>query len=285
MTILTYIDLKKRIGMIRFNDYLDKLSIVKVLSFFLLLMLVLTLIPMISNFYLGSLFFKFILYAIMLVFFIYAFKKIDLKENNGNSFLTALKNEYKSIFDVSDIYQVSFIVIANILFVSAIYFVLKYLSAMSFIQFDSSLFGDFTALGIDALLVYLLAVVILSPIIEEILFRGLILRRFNMELDNLTFAILISSILFGICHNFGGILGAILFGICASILYIKSRNILVPILAHFLNNLASFLLALSGIESFIQGNSAAIALIIILAIISNFVLFKAILKEWPKEME
>ena len=267
--------------MIRFNDYLDKLSIVKVLSFFLLVMLILTLIPMIFNFNLGSLFFKLVLYAVMLVFFVYLFKKIDFKENNDNSFLLALKNEYNLIFDVSDIYQVSFIVIANILFVSAIYFVLKYLSAISFIHFDSSLFGDFTALGIDALLVYLLAVVILSPIIEEILFRGVILRRFNMEMNSLTLAILISSILFGICHNFG----AILFGICASILYIKSRNILVPILAHFLNNLASFLLALSGIENFIQGSSIAIALIIILAIISNFVLFRAILKEWPKEME
>ena len=274
-----------RVCMIRFNDYLDKLSIVKVLSFFLLVMLILTLIPMIFNFNLGSLFFKLVLYAVMLVFFVYLFKKIDLKENNDNSFLLALKNEYNSIFDVSDIYQVSFIVIANILFVSAIYFVLKYLSAISFIHFDSSLFGDFTALGIDALLVYLLAVVILSPIIEEILFRGVILRRFNMEMNSLTLAILISSILFGICHNFGGILGAILFGICAAILYIKSRNILVPILAHFLNNLASFLLALSGIENFIQGSSIAIALIIILAIIFNFVLFRAILKEWPKEME
>ncbi len=271
--------------MIRFNDYLDKLSIIKVLSVFLVVMAILTLIPTVFDFYLGSLFFKLVLYAIMLVFFVYSFKKIDLKENNANSFVSVLKNEYESIFDVASIYQVSFIVIANILFVSAIYFILKYLSAISIIQFDSSLFGDFTSLSMVVLIVYLLAVVILSPIIEEILFRGLILRRFNRELDNLSLAILISSILFGICHSFGGIMGAILFGICVSILYINSRNILVPIFAHFLNNILSFLLALSGIEVFIQGNSIAIALIIILAIVSNLVLFRGIIKEWPKEME
>ena len=86
--------------MIRFNDYLDRLSIIKVLSFFLLVILVLTLIPMISDIYLGSLFFKFVLYAVMLLFFVYNFKKMDLSEANGSLFLDTLKNEYKSIFDV-----------------------------------------------------------------------------------------------------------------------------------------------------------------------------------------
>ena len=244
--------------MIRFNDYLDRLSIIKVLSFFLFVILVLTLIPMISDIYLGSLFFKFVLYAVMLLFFVYNFKKMDLSEGNGNSFLDALRNEYKSIFDVSN--------------------------AISIIQFDSSLFGDFSSLGIDVMILYLLAIVVLTPIIEEILFRGIFLRRFNDGFNNLTVAILLSSLLFGICHSFGGILGAILFGICVSILYIKSRNILVAIFAHFLNNLISFVLALSGIENFIEGNFIAIVLIFILAIVSNFILFRAIINEWPNEL-
>ncbi len=267
--------------MIRLNDFLDRLSIINVLSIFLLIILILSLIPMIFNIHLGNLFFKFILYGIMLLFFAYELNKIDIEEI---SFKTALRNEFDSIFEVSDIYHISFIVIANILFVSAVYFVLKYLSHLSIISFNSPLFGDFTRLSISILALYFLTVVILSPIIEELLFRGIFLRRFNKEL-NVTLAILFTSVLFGFCHNFGGILGAILFGICVAILYIKSKNILVPIFAHFLNNLLSFLLALGGIEYFIQSNSIAIFLIIILAIVSNFVLFKAIFSEWPKEME
>ena len=268
--------------MIRLNDFLDRLSIIKVLSFFLFLILLLTLIHILFKFNLGSLTFKFILYFIMLLFFAYKLNKIDLGEISVKD---AIKNEYDSIFKVSDIYHISFIVIANILFVSAIYFLLRYLSILSIIQFDSPLFGDFSSLSLYISVLYLLTVVILSPIIEELLFRGIFLRRFNKELDNVTLAILISSILFGICHSFGGILGAILFGICVSILYIKSRNILVPIFAHFLNNLISFLLALSGIEYFVQGNLIVIAVIIVLAIVSNFILFKAIIDEWPSEME
>lgn len=267
--------------MIRLNDFLDRLSLIKVLSFFLLIILVLTLIPMVFKFYLGNLFFKFILYGIMILFFAYELNKLDFDEI---SFKTALRNEFDSIFKVSDIYHVSFIVIANILFVSAVYFILKYLSHLSIIGFDSPLFGDFRTLGISTLALYFLTVVIFSPIIEELLFRGLFLRRFNKEL-NVTLTILITSVLFGLCHNFGGILGAILFGICVAILYIKSKNILVPIFAHFLNNLVSFLLALSGIEYLIQSNLIVIILIIILAIVSNFVLFKAIFSEWPNDME
>ena len=267
--------------MIRLNDFLDRLSILKVLSFFLLMIIVLTLIPMALDLNFGNLFFKFILYCIMLLFFAYELNKIDFDEI---SFKTALRNEFDSIFEVSDIYHISFIVIADILFVSAIYFILKYLSYLSIIGFNSPLFGDFRTLSLSVLALYFLTIVVFSPIIEELLFRGIFLRRFNKEL-NVTLAILITSVLFGLCHNFGGILGAILFGICVAILYIKSKNILVPIFAHFLNNLLSFLLALSGIEYLIQSNSIIILLIIVLAIVSNFVLFKAIFSEWPKEME
>ena len=273
------------INMINLNDYLDRLSIIKVLAFFLLVMLIFTLIPMIFDFYLGNLIFKLFLYGIMLVFFIYKFNEVDSKEFQSRFyFINALKNDFDSLFKVSKFHHIVFIVVANILFVSAVYFFLSYLDGLSLIQFSAPLFGDFSSLNMDVISIYFLSVVILSPIIEEFLFRGIFLRRFNIVLDNLTLSILLSSILFGICHNFGGILGAILFGICVSILYIKSRNILVPIFAHFLNNLFSFLLALSGIEYFIQGNSIIILLVIILAIVSNYVLFKAIFEEWPSRM-
>ena len=109
--------------MLRLNDFLDRLSIIKVLSFFLLIILLLTLIPMVLKIQLGSLFFKFILYGIMLLFFAYALNNIDFDEI---SFKDALRKEYDSIFKVSDIYHISFIVIANILFVSAVYFILRY---------------------------------------------------------------------------------------------------------------------------------------------------------------
>ena len=61
---------------------------------------------MIFNFYLGNLFFKFILYGIMTLFFAYELNKLDFEEI---SFKVALRNEFDSIFKVSDIYHISFI--------------------------------------------------------------------------------------------------------------------------------------------------------------------------------
>ena len=273
--------------MINLTDYLDRLSIIKVLSFFLLIMLIFTLIPMILDFNFGNLIFKLVLYGIMLVFFIYKFHKVDLKEFKLKefSFLDAFKNDFNSLFKICKFHHILFIVAANILFVSTVYFFLTYLDDLSMIKFTAPLFGNFSGSGIDVIFIYFLSVVILSPIIEELIFRGIFLRRFDKALNDLTLAILVSSVLFGICHSFGGILGAILFGICVSILFVKSGNILVPIFAHFLNNIISFLLALSGIESFILGNSIFVILIIILAIVSNFVLLRAIIKEWPRSFK
>lgn len=37
-------------------------------------------------------------------------------------------------------------------------------------------------------------------------------------------------------HNFGGIISAIIFGVSMSILYVKTNNSFVPILAHMCNN-------------------------------------------------
>ena len=87
------------VNMINLTDYLDRLSIIKVLSFFLLIMLIFTLIPMILDFNFGNLIFKLVLYGIMLVFFIYKFHKVDLKEFKLKefSFLDAFKNDFNSV--------------------------------------------------------------------------------------------------------------------------------------------------------------------------------------------
>ena len=69
-----------------------------------------------------------------------------------------------------------------------------------------------------------------------------------------------------------------------AVLYIKSENILVPIFAHFMNNLISFVLGLSGIEFLLYDNAISIAIVMILAVAFNAYLFKSIIAEWPKRM-
>lgn len=81
---------------------------------------------------------------------------------------------------------------------------------------------------------FILAVI--APIAEEFVFRGLIL---NWLVAGFGFwkGVGLSSMIFGVFHiNF---FGAFLFAILASLLYLKTGNLLVPILLHSANNLVA----------------------------------------------
>ena len=73
----------------------------------------------------------------------------------------------------------------------------------------------------------------IAPFVEEFVFRGVILHRL-METFGFWKGIGLSSLIFGIFHiNF---FGAFLFAVVASLLYLKSGNLLIPILLHMINN-------------------------------------------------
>lgn len=79
-----------------------------------------------------------------------------------------------------------------------------------------------------------IATIIVAPITEEFLFRGIILQRWATKW-NIQVALLLSSLLFGILHaNF---VGLSVFGLVMGVLYIKTRTLLVPVICHGLNNI------------------------------------------------
>ena len=83
--------------------------------------------------------------------------------------------------------------------------------------------------------------VIAAPVVEEILFRGIVLRSMR-KFAPAWAAILISSVLFGVYHlNIVQAAYATFMGIAAGILYEKKKNLLFPILVHFANNLITML--------------------------------------------
>ena len=91
----------------------------------------------------------------------------------------------------------------------------------------------------------LIATVIISPIFEEILYRGLMYNKLK-EISNAFIGVLISSILFAFLHipKYGfGINTFFLFlvGILLAYCYEKTDNIYVPILVHSINNFFIFL--------------------------------------------
>ena len=90
-----------------------------------------------------------------------------------------------------------------------------------------------------------IATVIISPIFEEILYRGLMYNKLK-EISNAFIGVLISSILFALLHIPGygfniKIFCFVLDGILLTYCYEKTDNIYVPILVHSINNFFIFL--------------------------------------------
>lgn len=84
-------------------------------------------------------------------------------------------------------------------------------------------------------IIYVLSVAIITPVKEEILFRG-ILYRFLEKKYNFLVGIIISSFIFGILHG-GLLITATIMGMVFAMLYKKTQSIIPSIILHIVWNL------------------------------------------------
>lgn len=78
-----------------------------------------------------------------------------------------------------------------------------------------------------------LCIVLLAPVVEELLFRGLLLHRWARKWGTWR-GVLASSAAFALVHI--DILGGFVFGVAMVIVYVHTRTLWVPIACHVLNN-------------------------------------------------
>jgi membrane protease YdiL (CAAX protease family) len=83
--------------------------------------------------------------------------------------------------------------------------------------------------------------VVAAPLVEELFFRGILLHRWARRWGTGP-AVVASSALFAVLH--GEWIGHFLFGVAMCALYLRTRTLWLPILAHALSNLA---IALTGL--------------------------------------
>ncbi|MBC7895124.1 MAG: CPBP family intramembrane metalloprotease [Cytophagaceae bacterium] len=76
-------------------------------------------------------------------------------------------------------------------------------------------------------------IVIVAPVVEEILFRGILLHRWAARWGT-TAGVIVSSALFAIGHV--ELIGHFVFGVALAALYVRTRSLWVPIAAHVVNN-------------------------------------------------
>ena len=113
--------------------------------------------------------------------------------------------------------------------------------------------------------------VIGAPLIEEIVFRGIVFRSLR-RVSPPWVAILVSSVLFGLYHmNTVQIVYATLMGLVAGIIYEKSNNLLFPILVHVANNLVA---AIQGFIPFESGDIIMNVISLIMIIPMGYIVYR-----------
>lgn len=248
-----------------FNDNLKNIKIRTVLIILIVSYLILFLL---SKF--GFPFNQTWIYIVLIFYFIFKLRRY------GESF----KEDLKSVFSKIDLKFILFVVFLNIFFSYGMLYLTNY--AVSY--FPQLMFLVNFSLPSMAIIDTLpliggfVSTVVIASVCEELIFRGVFLSRLRLIVPTV-FAVLISSLLFGALHSFGSMTSAVVFAICMSILYLKSDNICVPILAHFLNNLFAEIIRLVDVHEVLFNNPDVMLVIGVLAVISAIILFISIFKE------
>lgn len=85
----------------------------------------------------------------------------------------------------------------------------------------------------QAIVADVILLVIIAPVVEEVLFRGILLQRWSRKWG-IRGGVIASSTLFAILHL--GMLGAFLFALALSAIYMRTRSLWIPIAVHAANN-------------------------------------------------
>ena len=236
-----------------FNEKLKNIHLKEVLSLIIFLFVIHYILNTLNIINIDS----FWIYIVLILYFIFRLR--------GN---LPQKSDLAEVFERNVFREIMIITILNVfLSYGLLYFSDYILNIFPAFDFSYSITG-----------VGLIATIIISPISEELIFRGVFLNRLKLVVPTV-FAVLISSLLFASLHSFGSITSAFIFGMCMAILYLKTDNVFVAIFAHFLNNLIAEIIVIMDSQKIIFTNDVVVAGMSILAVISLILISIFIFKE------
>ena len=226
-----------------FNDKLKKITLKELLPLIIVLFVIQYFINALNIVHIDS----FWIYIFIIFYFIFKLR----------AEIFSVKDDIPEAFSPDIFKTVLAVVILNIFFSYGMLYLSN--SILDFVP-SVNLFNSFLTGS-------LIATIFISPISEELIFRGVFLNRLQLAVP-VVFAVLISSLLFAALHSFGSIFSAFIFGVCIAILYLKTDNIFVPIFAHFLNNLFAEIIVVMDPNKILFTNISVVLVMSILAIVS-----------------
>ena len=147
-----------------------------------------------------------------------------------------------------------------------------------------------------SLFLWAIIAVVMAPIAEELLYRGLILHKWSIKW-NMKWGIWASSLLFALCHFRFDVITLVLLGAFWSILYIKTANLLAPILSHAIYNSVVVLWAAAyffsqpisergvfiSISDYQESIEPRLGIYIFLTVIFAILIIYTLREMWPKK--
>lgn len=210
-----------------------------------------------------------VLLSCVLLFFIWYLRGTNgLSKNFKNLFVEKTRNEILYVFLINIIFAFLFTCL-----ISALDLLMGVYDPGWVTGFDI----DSVDVSTGTIILSAISSIIFAPLLEELFYRGVLFNRLKIR-TGIVPAMIISSFLFGIGHDFGGITSAFLFGICMCILYLKTDNILVPMSVHFINNLTATLLEFTQLDLIIS-QMPWLLLATAITLTATFLLIKYIVQE------
>lgn len=182
---------------------------------------------------------SYILYSVPFLLYLYTIRKYDLS--------------YIAIFEgsMSDLRQVWFFIPLFVMTIGVVWVTILLFNLVS-ADLAESYFNWLNSIelyetGPDTTLIQysliFIGVAIFVPLVEEIIFRGIMIERLGTKYGYKV-AVLLSSFIFGVLHL--DVMGAFIFGVVLSVIYLRTRSLLLPFLIHAANNGAVVLLIFLG---------------------------------------
>jgi membrane protease YdiL (CAAX protease family) len=174
--------------MSQFNDRLKRIKIKNLAIFIIIAYLVLFILGKTIGFINEKYF-----YVLILLYFVFELRDFSLD----------FKDDFFNVFSDVSIKTILLIVTANIFFsYGMLYLSYLLINHFPFLNFlvnfsvpSMSILSSLPVIGVFVM------TVVLSPIVEELIFRGVLLNKLKLIVPTL-FAVLISSLLFGALHSF-----------------------------------------------------------------------------------
>lgn len=217
-----------------------------------------------------SMFFTLLTYLLVMLTPIFAFEKWILKPEGE-----FLRFNFKTPKQIS--WLLFFVLMTGAMFISEFFTVLVPTEGGWLGEMYQLLEQQIIFLTNDAVAIVIMTV-IFAPLLEEILFRGIILRGLLNRGMKPALAIFVSALAFGGFHfNPWQFVAGLLLGLVLGYAYWKTGSLSVAILLHAFNNLISAILILSGktenfAETFGVGQLLLLLIGILLAAISFYLL-------------